>query len=89
MSGNLWEWVQDEYHDNYNGAPREGSGWCTGVCPENASDPNYNPNNIANRVLRGGGWTASISEIQAATRLYFPPTGQDTLFGGRLSRPVQ
>ena len=24
MSGNVWEWVEDSYHDNYNGAPADG-----------------------------------------------------------------
>jgi len=27
MSGNVWEWVEDSYHDNYNGAPADGSAW--------------------------------------------------------------
>jgi formylglycine-generating enzyme required for sulfatase activity len=27
MSGNVWEWVEDSYHDNYTGAPTDGSAW--------------------------------------------------------------
>ena len=27
MSGNVWEWVEDSYHDSYNGAPTDGSAW--------------------------------------------------------------
>lgn len=27
MHGNVWEWVQDEWHDSYNGAPTDGSAW--------------------------------------------------------------
>ncbi|HLB70625.1 MAG TPA: SUMF1/EgtB/PvdO family nonheme iron enzyme [Candidatus Methanoperedens sp.] len=27
MHGNVWEWVQDVYHDNYDGAPDDGSAW--------------------------------------------------------------
>ena len=27
MYGNVWEWVQDKYHENYNGAPTNGSSW--------------------------------------------------------------
>ena len=29
MGGNVFEWIQDEDHDHYNGAPSDGSGWCT------------------------------------------------------------
>ena len=27
MVGNVWEWVEDCYNDNYNGAPTDGSAW--------------------------------------------------------------
>ena len=27
MSGNVWEWVEDSYHENYTGAPTDGSAW--------------------------------------------------------------
>jgi hypothetical protein len=27
MSGNVWEWCEDDWHDNYNGAPTDGSAW--------------------------------------------------------------
>ena len=27
MHGNVWEWVEDCYHDNYDGAPTDGSAW--------------------------------------------------------------
>jgi len=39
--GNVWEWVQDTWHDNYNGAPADGSAW--------EGDGSY-------RVFRGGRW---------------------------------
>ncbi len=42
MSGNVWEWVQDCWHSDYNGAPADGSVWQGGDC--------------ARRVLRGGSW---------------------------------
>ena len=31
MHGNVWEWVQDEWHDTYDGAPADGSVWVDGV----------------------------------------------------------
>jgi len=27
MSGNVFEWVTDQYHDSYTGAPSDGSAW--------------------------------------------------------------
>ena len=32
MIGNVWKWVQDCYHPNYNGAPTDGSTWTGGDC---------------------------------------------------------
>jgi len=47
MHGNLWEWCQDLYHDNYEGAPVDGSPWLTGKVW------------ISMRVIRGGSWMAN------------------------------
>jgi formylglycine-generating enzyme required for sulfatase activity len=30
VHGNVWEWVQDSWHSNYNGAPNDGSAWESG-----------------------------------------------------------
>ncbi len=42
IEGNVWEWVEDCWNDDYNGAPNNGNAWTTGDC--------------APRVLRGGSW---------------------------------
>jgi formylglycine-generating enzyme required for sulfatase activity len=55
MHGNVWEWVEDSWHENYDGAPTDGSAWLLG------GDPNY-------RVARGGSWrneTSSGTDGQA------------------------
>ena len=43
MHGNVWEWVADCWHDNYEDAPTDGSAWTTGC-------------DSARAVLRGGSW---------------------------------
>ena len=59
MGGNVWEWVQDEWHDNYNGAPNDGSAWCSvSDCTTNTRD--------TPRVMRGGGWFSSASRVRVA-----------------------
>lgn len=47
MSGNVWEWCQDEWHENYQGAPTDGSAWQEKINIQNKN---------TNRVVRGGSW---------------------------------
>jgi formylglycine-generating enzyme required for sulfatase activity len=54
MQGNEWEWVEDAWHDSYDGAPQEGLAWAPG-------DPDY-------RVARGGSWRNDASFLRAAAR---------------------
>lgn len=54
MSGNVWEWVQDTYHDSYKNAPSDGSPW------EGAR--------ADARVLRGGSWCCNPQDVRAAYR---------------------
>lgn len=55
MHGNVQEWVQDCYHENYNGAPSNGSAWVTN-CKGNT------------RVLRGGNWFSDAENIRTSSR---------------------
>ena len=88
MAGNVWEWVQDEDFGNYNGAPNDGSGWCTGNCPENASDSAYNASDSASRVIRGGGWHVNSSSVRSAYRNRPQPVVPVHLIVGRLARSI-
>ena len=89
MAGNVYEWVQDEWHDNYEGAPENGHGWCTGDCPINADDQNYDANNQVNHVIRGGAWDYEESFIRSTYRSYAAPQTPYIRAGGRLARSIQ
>ncbi|MGE0712447.1 MAG: SUMF1/EgtB/PvdO family nonheme iron enzyme [Planctomycetota bacterium] len=54
VHGNVWEWCQDGWHDNYQGAPRDGSAWDSA----GASD----------RVRRGGSWYDGAWGCRSADR---------------------
>ena len=60
VHGNVWEWVQDCHHDNYQDAPTDGSAWaqqCVGK----------------KRMMRGGGWVSEAAGLRSATRAWFAP----------------
>ena len=58
MHGNVFEWVEDHWHDDYKGAPTDGSAWLT-------EDDNYY------RVLRGGSWFNFNGSLRSAYRFNF------------------
>ncbi|MFV2055712.1 MAG: SUMF1/EgtB/PvdO family nonheme iron enzyme [Thiohalomonadales bacterium] len=72
MHGNVWEWLQDGYQDNYDGAPAEGSAWQAGVC--------------ASRVLRGGSWLDVPLCVRSANRGRIRPDDRYDFVGFRLAR---
>jgi len=55
MLGNAAEWCADYWHNDYVGAPADGSAWITG------GDRGW-------RVFRGGGWSFNASDLRSATR---------------------
>ena len=60
LSGNVYEWVLDEYVDNYNRAPDDGSPVC--------SEPTCSQNVASRRVNRGGSWYGDADILRAADR---------------------
>ncbi|MGF1547360.1 MAG: SUMF1/EgtB/PvdO family nonheme iron enzyme [Thiotrichales bacterium] len=70
MHGNVWEWCQDRWHDNYDGAPTNGTAWESG-------------DKVA-RVLRGGSWFNYPTGCRAASRGSFDPGARSYLIGFRL-----
>jgi formylglycine-generating enzyme required for sulfatase activity len=75
MSGNVWEWVEDWYHDSYSGAPADGSAWISG--------------GGSGRVYRGGSWNYPASYVRAANRGRFTPGYRCSYLGFRLSRDLE
>ncbi|MGD1808538.1 SUMF1/EgtB/PvdO family nonheme iron enzyme [Dapis sp. BLCC M126] len=71
MHGNVWEWCQDVWHDNYEGAPTDGSAWETG-------------GNTKFRLLRGGSWLFNSWNCRCAGRNYYDAGSLDNLVGFRV-----
>jgi formylglycine-generating enzyme required for sulfatase activity len=86
MSGNVWEWTEDCWHDNYTGAPGDGSAWIAGgSCSWS-------------RVVRGGSWYSDPRpaaergiavghwDVRGGGRPRFPPEVVGFTFGLRPAR---
>ena len=85
MAGNVWDWVQDEWHNNYLGAPTDGSAWCS------TSECLGTPENPQSRVARGGSWTvvnAYLLPLKATFRDRISAANQVRNYGGRLARSL-
>lgn len=72
MSGNLWEWCADSWHDNYKDAPTDGSAWV---------DAGANTT-----VLRGGSWYSIDYYCQSVRRIRAYKTEWNYYRGFRLAR---
>lgn len=75
MHGNLYEYVEDCWHESYEGAPNDGSAWVSDGCDR--------------RVQRDGSWKARPAFIRSAVRAWTWPDGarKDT-FGFRVARDL-
>jgi formylglycine-generating enzyme required for sulfatase activity len=71
MSGNVSEWTQDGYHENFIGAPTDGSAW-------NGDGQGY--------VLRGGSWGGTEEQVRSTFRDYDGPSNKDISYGFRIAR---
>ena len=74
MSGNVMEWVQDCWNDNYAGAPSNGQAWERGDC--------------SRRVLRGGSWYDVPGALRSATRFRYTADNRVSLYGFRIARSL-
>ncbi|RUM51251.1 MAG: sulfatase-modifying factor protein [Marinomonas sp.] len=75
MHGNVAEWVEDCYHDSYEGAPATNQVWLSDQC--------------TGRVLRGGSWFDVPTVGRSATRYRAEPTLRASNWGFRVVRVVK
>lgn len=74
MHGNVWEWMEDRWHDSYNGAPDDGSAWSAA--------------NDSRRVLRGGSWSRKPGGLRSASRGRSLADDRKFNFGFRVARTL-
>jgi formylglycine-generating enzyme required for sulfatase activity len=72
MHGNVWEWLADLWHDNYDDAPSDGRVW------EEKGEHSY-------RVLRGGSWVLNPKFCRCANRNKGTMVCQNNLRGFRVA----
>jgi len=72
--GNVWEWCTDNWHENYEGAPTDGSVWKGG--------------DESRRVLRGGSWYYYPSFARAAYRVRYNPVIRVDYYGFRVAARI-
>ena len=70
MHGNVYEWVQDCYKNNYANVPTNGSAYEEAKCD--------------GRVLRGGSWGGTSGLLRSAYRGYYGPDVRNSTFGFRI-----
>jgi formylglycine-generating enzyme required for sulfatase activity len=71
MHGNVWEWCEDERHENYINAPTDGSSWQSRI-------------SVGEKVLRGGCWHDYARYCRSACRLKSPCCSRNYFYGFRV-----
>ena len=73
MHGNIWEWCEDVWHGNYQGAPADGSAWMAG-------------GDLNRHLIRGGSWYNYVNNLRCAYRYRIDTTLRNHKWGFRISR---
>ena len=74
MAGNVSEWVEDCWHDNYQRAPADGSAWVNPGCTR--------------RVIRGASWASAPDQVRAGFRLTASSSTVNPRLGFRVARDL-
>ena len=76
VHGNVWEWVEDCWHEDYEGAPSDGRAWTVqGDC--------------ARRVVRGGSVISPVRTMRSAVRGTHPSGTRSHNIGFRVARELR
>ena len=76
MSGNVWEWCQDDWHGSYEGAPINGSPWINNKSTSQDRKPR--------KLLRGGSWDYSPRYCRSASPRNGSRVSRNSDFGFRV-----
>jgi formylglycine-generating enzyme required for sulfatase activity len=74
LDGNVSEWVDDCWHDNYTRAPRDSTAWINPGC--------------GRRVIRGGSWGSAPEQVRSAYRLSISAESRSARLGFRVVREL-
>ena len=75
VHGNVYDWVEDCWNDNYSGAPSDGSPWISGNC--------------SRHVLRGGAFSRKPQAARSAARIWFGPPNRLVYMSVRVARTLE
>lgn len=73
MAGNVWEWCEDRYHPDYDGAPADSRAW---TAKEDSK---------GERVVRGGSWYDFAEDCRVTSRAGVKPSDWNYVLGFRIA----
>ena len=76
-AGNVWEWVEDCWHKNYEGAPVDGS-----------AGLEANGGDCGRRVMRGACWSYAPLYLRTSFRLRNKANTRTSILGFRLAQDI-
>ena len=80
MHGNVCEWVADDWHSSYQGAPVDGSAWV---------DAGLSSESTSRRTIRGGAWDYMPRLLRSSWRDWLLATGRRDNLGFRIALTLE